>query len=324
MVLVSVAMLSYNHEKYIAHAIESVLSQTFEDLELIIVDDGSKDNSRHIIKEYSAKDPRVKPMFHERNFGIARGANDCLKSASGEYFGFIGSDDLWVPNKIEKQLKVIKKDTEKIVWSEGQIINGNGELTGGTTTELLFSPVKKSGHIFQELLREDFILGQSILMKTDIAQKYSFNENLRYVNDHQFLIDIAKDHDFVFMPEPLALYRLHGQNITSKNQKLWFKERIMLRNHLIEKYGTEISAQSLADMYYKIGHAYAGLDQKELARYFYTKAVLVDPLRSHTPLYMILALTNGEGLVGGTLQSSYNKVLMASTKFLGEMRFWCR
>jgi glycosyltransferase involved in cell wall biosynthesis len=317
LVLVSVAMLSYNHEKYLAQAIESVLNQTIQDLELIIVDDGSKDNSRHIIKEYSAKDPRVKPVFHERNFGIARGANDCLKTASGEYFGFIGSDDLWVPSKIEKQLKVLEKDPEKIVWSEGQIINGKGDLTGGTMTELLYSPVKKSGHIFQELLREDFIFGQSILMKTEIAQKFSFNENLRYVNDHQFFIDIAREHEFVFMPESLAKYRLHGQNTTSKNQKLWFKERIMLRNYLIEKYGADISAESLADMYYKIGHAYAGLGKKELAKYFYTKAILVDPLRSHTPLYMILALTNGEGVIGSALQSSYNKVIMASTKFLG-------
>ena len=317
MVLVSVAMLSYNHEKYIGQAIESVLNQTIRDLELIIVDDGSKDNSRHIIKEYSSRDPRVKPVFHERNFGIARGANDCLKNASGKYFGFIGSDDLWVPSKTEKQLKVIEKNPEKIVWSEGQIINGDGDLTGHTMTELLFSPTKKSGHIFQELLREDFIFGQSILMKTEIAQKYSFNENLRYVNDHQYFIDIAREHDFVFMPEPLARYRLHGQNITSKNMQLWFKERIILRNYLIKKYGEDISAESLADIYYKIGHAYAGLEQKELARYFYTKAILVDPLRSHTPLYMILALTNGEGLIGAALQSSYNKVLMTSTKYLG-------
>jgi glycosyltransferase involved in cell wall biosynthesis len=317
MVLVSVGMLSYNHEKYIAQAIESVLNQTIQDLELIIIDDGSKDNSRHIIKEYSAKDPRVKPIFHERNFGISRGANDCLKSATGEYFGFIGSDDLWVPSKIEKQLKVVEKNPEKIIWSEGQIINGDGDLTGRTMTELLFSPAKKSGHIFQELLREDFIFGQSILMKTEIAQKYNFNENLRYVNDHQYFIDLSREHEFVFMPEALAKYRLHGQNITSKNMQLWFKERIMLRNYLIKKYGEDISSESLADIYYKIGHAYAGLEQKELARYFYTKAILVDPLRSHTPLYMILALTNGEGFIGSALQSSYNKVLMTSTKFLG-------
>jgi glycosyltransferase involved in cell wall biosynthesis len=316
MVLVSVGMLSYNHEKYIAQAIESVLNQTIYDLELIIIDDGSKDNSRRIIKEYSAKDPRVKPIFHERNFGIARGANDCLKNASGEYFGFLGSDDLWEPSKTEKQLKILEKDPEKVVWSEGQIINGDGDLTGRTMTELLFSPTKKSGYIFQELLREDFIFGQSILMKTEIAQKYSFNENLRYVNDHQYFIDLSREHEFIFMPESLAKYRMHGQNITSKNHKLWFKERIILRNYLLKKYGTDISTESLADIYYKIGHAYAGLEQKELARYFYTKAIFVDPLRSHTPLYMILALTNGEGLIGSTLQSSYNKVLMASTKHL--------
>jgi glycosyltransferase involved in cell wall biosynthesis len=236
LVLVSVAMLSYNHEKYLAEAIESVLNQTIRDIELIIVDDASKDSSRQIIKEYSAKDKRIKPLFHERNLGISRGANDCLKNAEGKYFSFLSSDDIWLPRKLEKQLKMLEKNPEKIVWSEGQIIDGAGALTGGIMTELLCSPAKKSGNIFQELLREDFIFGQSILMKTSIAQKFSFNEKLKLVNDHQYFIDLAREHEFVFMPEPLARYRLHGQNITSKNQQLWFKERILLRSYLIKKY----------------------------------------------------------------------------------------
>jgi glycosyltransferase involved in cell wall biosynthesis len=308
-------MLSYNHEKYLADAIESVLNQTIHDLELIIVDDGSTDRSRHIIKEYSAKDARLRPFFHEANMGISRSANDCLKKATGEYVGFIGSDDLWLPHKTEKQLKVVERDPERIVWSEGQIIDGDGALTGKNVTEHLYSPIKKSGNIFQELLREDFIFGQSVLMKTEIAQKYRFNENLRFVNDHQYFVELSREHAFVFMPEPLAKYRVHGENSTQKNMKLWFKERIMLRNYLIRMYGDQISTPSLADIYYKIGHAYTGLDEKELAKYYYTKAVFVDPLRSHTPLYVILALTNGEGFFGETLESNYKKVLTLSTRF---------
>lgn len=315
MVLVSVIMLSYNHEKYLADAIESVLNQTIHDLELIIVDDGSTDRSRHIIKEYSAKDARLRPFFHEANMGISRSANDCLKKATGEYVGFIGSDDLWLPHKTEKQLKVVERDPERIVWSEGQIIDGDGALTGKTVTEHNYSPTKRSGNIFQELLREDFIFGQSVLMKTEIAQKYRFNENLRFVNDHQYFVELSREHAFVFMPEPLAKYRVHGENSTQKNMKLWFKERIMLRNYLIRMYGDQISTPSLADIYYKIGHAYTGLDEKELAKYYYTKAVFVDPLRSHTPLYVILALTNGEGFFGETLESNYKKVLTLSTRF---------
>ncbi len=314
MVLVSVVMLSYNHEKYLAEAIESVLNQTIHGLELIIVDDGSTDNSRLIIKEYSAKDSRVKSYFHEKNLGISRSANDCLKKATGEYVGFIGSDDLWLPQKTEKQLKVIDKNPSRIIWSEGQIIDGNGALTGQTVTEHNCSPAKKSGNIFQELLREDFIFGQSVLMKTEIAKEFSFNENLRFVNDHQYFVELSKEHDFVFMPEPLANYRVHGENSTQKDQKLWFKERIILRNYLIRMYGDIISAQSMADIYYKIGHAYAGLDEKELAKYYYTKAVFTNPLRSHTPLYVILALTNGEGFFGETLESHYKKVLMLSAR----------
>ncbi len=313
LVLVTVSMFSYNHEKYLPQAIESVLNQTFRDLELVIVDDYSTDNSKQIIEAYHARDPRVKPFFHEKNFGIARTANDCLKNASGKYLGFIGSDDLWLPSKLEKQLEVLEKDQNKIVWSEGEIIDGNGALTGQTVTDLLCSPSKKSGNIFQELLREDIVFGQSVLLKTEFAQEFTFNENFRYVNDHQFFIDLSKKHDFVFLSQPLARYRIHGQNITMKNPALWFKERIILRSSLLKMYKNDISSQSLADMYYKIGHAYAGLSERELARYFYTKAILVDPFRTHTLLYLILALTNGEGLFGKTLESNYKKFLTFSS-----------
>ena len=89
MVLVSVIMGSYNHEKYIGEAIESVLNQTCKDLELIIVDDASKDNSRALIEAYSVKEPRVRAFFHKVNLGIARTINDCLKQALRQYSLFL-------------------------------------------------------------------------------------------------------------------------------------------------------------------------------------------------------------------------------------------
>ncbi len=308
MVLVSVIMGSYNHERYISQAIDSVLNQTFSDLELIIVDDYSTDKSREIISGYSQIDQRVKTVFHSQNMGIARGLNDGLKEAEGKYLGFIGSDDLWLANKLEKQLSLIKNNEDKVLWSEGKIINSSGAETGQFMTKMLCSPQQKGGNIFEALLQEDFIFGQSTLFKTEFAQEIAFNENLRFVNDHLFFVELAKRHDFLFMPETLALYRLHGKNTTLTKPDLWFKERIILRNSLLKRYGGEISHQTLADMYYKIGHAYSGLNQKNTAKQYYLKALRVDPLRAHSLLFLILALTNGEGWVGEVLQDSYRKV----------------
>ncbi len=308
MVLVTVLLASYNHERYISEAIESVLNQSFTDLELIIIDDYSADSSRDIIRKFHEQDSRVKPIFHSQNLGIARTGNDGLKEAKGKYLTFIGSDDVWFPFKLEKQIDLIKGQEDKILWSEGQVIDGEGTSTGQVMTELLCSPKKKDGDLFQELLREDFIFGQSVLLKTKYAQEVAFNENYRFVNDHLFFVALSREHEFVFYPEALAKYRLHGKNSTLKYPDVWFRERIVLRNSFIKQYGAEISPQTLADIYYKIGYAYSGLEEKKLAKRFYLKAISVDPLRTHSLLFLIRALTNGEGFMGSLLEDSYRRL----------------
>ena len=185
MVLVTVIMGSYNHERYVSEAIESVLSQTFRDLELVIVDDSSTDNSRKIIEQYQTKDPRVRAFFHEKNMGIARTANDCLKEAKGRYLSFIGSDDVWYPNKLERQIDLMRCNEDKILWSDGQIIDSYGVLTGEVVTQVMGSPLKKKRQPLPRVCcTEDFIFGQSTLLKTEYAQEIAFNEEFRYVNDH--------------------------------------------------------------------------------------------------------------------------------------------
>jgi glycosyltransferase involved in cell wall biosynthesis len=311
-------MGSYNHEKYVAQAIESVLNQTFPDFELIIIDDASTDNSKAVIEKFQEQDSRVKAFFHQKNLGISKTVNEGIKRACGEYVSFIGSDDMWVPYKLERQLAVIKNCTDKIVWSEGQIINGAGAFTGQIVTRRMLCPAKKSGNLFQELLREDVVFGQSTLFKTRFAQETAFNENLQFVADHQFFVELAKQHEFVFIPEPLATYRVHGQNSTLKNEKVWFRERIILRNRFLEKYFDEISRQSMADIYYKIGHAYSGLDEKALAQQFYLKAIRTNPFRANSLLYLILALTNGDGAAGEFLQNYYQRLTSLLIRFSTE------
>ncbi|MCL4429115.1 MAG: glycosyltransferase [Chloroflexi bacterium] len=211
MVLVSVIMSSYNYEKYIAESIESVLNQTFRDLELIIVDDGSTDSSPQIIADYQKKDPRIHAIFHQKNMGIAKTLNDCLNQARGNFISFIDADDLWVESKLEKQVAVLKKDDTLLVWSEGEIVNSEGIKTGQMVTKFLNAPINKNGNLFQELLREQFVFRQSLIFKSDFIKNIRFDSALRYVNDHRFIVDLSLDNHFLFMPEPLAKYRLHDQ-----------------------------------------------------------------------------------------------------------------
>jgi glycosyltransferase involved in cell wall biosynthesis len=309
MVLVSVLMASYNHEHYIGEAIESVLNQSFDDLELVIIDDCSTDNSKKVIENYQAKDKRIRAVIHDKNEGIAKTANDSIKEAKGKFISFLASDDVWFPFKLEKQVKVLQSNDDKIVWSDGEIINSAGFSTGQSVTQRMQTPPKRSGYLFQELLKEDIIFGQSVILRTEYAQQIGFDESFRYVNDHLFFVNLSRDHEFYFVPEILAKYRVHGSNVSLKNHQVWFKERILLRKHLIEKFGHEMSPESLCDIYYKMGHALSGLGEKEAARHFYLKAIRTAPLHSSSALFLILALTNGEGFLGTLLSDSYQKVI---------------
>jgi glycosyltransferase involved in cell wall biosynthesis len=126
MPLVSVIMTSYNYGRYISEAIESVLNQTLADLELIVIDDASSDDSAGIIERYGKTDPRVRPIYHLQNKGIARTLNEGIEAASGKFIAFIASDDSWATDKLEKQVDVLEKDEDLVVWSEGEIMDKNG------------------------------------------------------------------------------------------------------------------------------------------------------------------------------------------------------
>ncbi|MBR3430978.1 MAG: glycosyltransferase family 2 protein [Clostridia bacterium] len=104
--LVSIITPCYNGEKYIGETIDSVLSQTYTDWEMIIIDDGSKDNSAEVIKQYT--DPRIK-YFRQENAGSAAARNNGLRRAEGQYIALLDADDLWRPEFLEKQIKIMKE-----------------------------------------------------------------------------------------------------------------------------------------------------------------------------------------------------------------------
>ncbi len=106
--LVSIVMPNYNCAKYIAETVNSVLSQTYTDWELLIVDDCSTDNSLEVIKEFTQKDERIKLFVNEKNSGAAASRNRALREAKGEWIAFLDSDDLWTADKLEKQIGFMK------------------------------------------------------------------------------------------------------------------------------------------------------------------------------------------------------------------------
>ncbi|MGA7075707.1 MAG: glycosyltransferase, partial [Halobacteriota archaeon] len=190
MPVVSVVLPSYNHERFISEAIESVLRQDFDDLELIIVDDASTDSSVEIIQRYKADDPRISVLLHDHNLGIARTMNDGTGRACGEFLGMIASDDVWMKDKLSKQLGVLESNDDLIAWSEGEVIDARTQPVGKRFSELIGSvSEKKSGTIFPELLERTHIFGSTLLYKRTNQGDIRWDERLKYAHDWKFELD---------------------------------------------------------------------------------------------------------------------------------------
>src|SRR3972149_5012484 len=110
--LISVVMPTYNHARYISEAITSVVKQTYSNLELIIIDNYSEDNTEAIVKSFADMDNRIRYQKFRNNGVIAASRNEGIKSASGEYIAFIDSDDFWLPDKLEKVMRVFDKERD--------------------------------------------------------------------------------------------------------------------------------------------------------------------------------------------------------------------
>lgn len=275
--LVSVIIPVYNHEKYISEAIESVLNQTFKDIELIIIDDASNDSSKEIIQLFEKKSVKIKSFFHKKNMGIAKTVNECIEIARGKYISHFSSDDVWFKEKLEKQLEILRKDEDLIIWSEGLIINTHGNPTGELFTQKHDAiKRKKSGNIFEELLKGNYICGQSLIYKKENFKDVRLDDKLKYLNDYKFMVDLAKKHEFYFIPEPLVMYRIHGENSVILNKENCFKEDIVIRKYFLKKYKSEIQNKTKASISFAITKLNLYFGKKAEAKKWICNAIKFD------------------------------------------------
>lgn len=239
--MVSVLMSCYNHDKFVGEAIESVLGQTFQDFEFIILDNGSTDGSTQIIADYEKKDDRIRAIFHENNLGIPRALNELIDSAKGKFLARIDSDDLWVEEKLEKQLEVMEQDENLVVWTEADLIDGESRSTGGKFTEM-YESSEKNGNLFDDLLAGNFLFCSSMMYKRENLDGIRYNEHIRNLNDHKFNLDLSYRYDYYFLPEILSKYRLHGGNTIFSDMEGWYKDYMAIGKYIAEEYPDKLNS----------------------------------------------------------------------------------
>lgn len=233
---ISVIIPSYNHEKYIGEAIESVINQTFKNWELVIIDDGSSDHSIEIIKQY--KDQRIKLLTQE-NHGVAYTLNKGIELAKGKYICFLDSDDVYREDKLEKQLQLIEKGFD-IVTSKIKTIDGSGmEIINSEITRWYndFDDKKIFGDGQEfNFLRRNSLCKPAVMIKKEIFDTFGlFREDLLTAYDFHFWLKIIRNVKIARSEETLFFYRWHGENETIKNNPRMKLEVILILKDYLSK-----------------------------------------------------------------------------------------
>lgn len=219
--LVSIVMPNYNCEKYIGQTIESVLSQSYEFFEFIIIDDGSTDNSRLIINSF--QDERIVKCYLEKNEHICYALNYGLNIAKGNYIARIDSDDRWLPNKLEMQITFMEKNPEYgacFTWVT-VVDEQDNVLTAAQTNQVNY--FKTENREQYQWLRQFYFNGSclchpSVVMRKSVVEEVGiYNYSLVQIQDYEMWIRIVKKYSIYVIQEPLIKYRwfLSGSNLSA-------------------------------------------------------------------------------------------------------------
>ncbi len=269
---VSVIIPTYNRADLLPRAISSVLNQTFKNFELLIIDDGSTDDTKKVVDQFIEKDARIAYIWQKNSGGPANPRNVGVEKAAGEFIAFLDSDDEWLAEKLEKQLLVFEKTNFANVGFVGcnaTII----ETVGKDKIKKTEYKIKYSGKVFNTILAGNFIWScTNILIKKEaLIQTGAFDTKLKYLDDWDMWIRVSKNYEFDFVDYPLFNYYIHRTNITKNfNQlQLLLEAEIILNKHAEFKHN--------AKLLFHLGRQFIIDDKKDKVEFYVKKSFEINP-----------------------------------------------
>jgi glycosyltransferase involved in cell wall biosynthesis len=223
--LVSVVIPVYNGISYLEKTVVSILSQNYKNIEVILVDDGSRDKSKDLIQKLADSDDRIKAFYNE-NGGVAFARNFAISKARGEYIAFCDQDDLWLESKLSKQIPLFNNSQVGLVYS-GAI--ADYVLTGKQSKPNFLK--KYRGRVFENIAQLNmFTCCTAVVRKSDLKKVGGFDtdRSLMGVDDWHLWLKLSLVCEFDFVPEYLAIHVFHGDNYSSNDQKMHEAEIVCL------------------------------------------------------------------------------------------------
>lgn len=284
---VSVIIPTYNRGSLLSRSVRSVLYQTYTDFELIVVNDGSSDNTDQIMKIF--QDSRIVYIKHSTNKGASAARNTGLKIAKGSFIAFQDSDDEWLPEKLEKQVQILENSPIDVgvVYCDLNRYNLKGEKRYFSSPNIM----PEDGIIFEEALddRVHNIGTQTLLVRRECFEKVGYFDEklLRYI-DWEMLIRLSRYYRFHHMKEPLVNYYVTKGNLTSKG----VHTGIPAVRIIYEKYYDDIkkNRKLLAKRFYWLGSYMLQTGQERDGRIFLWRAFATRPFNLRYFFALIISL----------------------------------
>jgi len=296
---VNVVIPTYNRAHLIRKAVQSVLDQSYQDFEIIIVDDASTDNTEEAVR--SLKDERIRYIRHEKNKGAGAARNTGIRAANGEYIAFQDSDDEWLPEKLEKQMKVFENAPPEV----GVVYTGFWRIEKNKKNYIPSSwIIQKNGNIHKELLKGNFIGTPATLIKRECFKKVGlFEEYIPAREDWELWIRISKYYEFKYIPEPLMISYYTSGSVNEKS----IIASINILEFIINKHYKNFAKHKkiLSKHYFNIGFNLCSIGYLSKGKKYLIKAIKIYPLDIKYSLMLIISVFGQKAL--STVVEVYRK-----------------
>jgi len=207
---VSVIIPTYNRSEILKKSIGSVINQTFEDFELLVMDDGSDDNTQEVVRSFA--DKRILYARNESNLGVVGARNKAVSNSNGEYIAFLDDDDIWMPDKLERQTRLMEQSPSSI----GAIYTGFYTVDDEINKIVKVMVPRYRGNILEDILYYNFIATSTVLIKRECFEKTGlFDEKICYGEDFDMWIRVLEEYEFDYIKDPLVRYLIHPDRITT-------------------------------------------------------------------------------------------------------------
>jgi glycosyltransferase involved in cell wall biosynthesis len=277
MSLVSVVIPTRNRSQCIDSAILSVLAQTYTDLEVLVVDDGSTDNTAQVVEEYARKDARIRLIQHSHGKGAQAARNTGIHAAQGQWIAFLDSDDQWLPDSLDVRLQIARLKGLHVVHSDCYVLKpGRAQLQQ-------FGHPPFQGNVYRELLRRCATLFPSFLLSKEALIRISYlDETIVSYQEWDTAIRLAKYYDFAFVQEPTFIYNCSSADTISKDllRTAQGYEQVFLKHWWSILY--HLGPKTLASHYQRTAGLYNEANDEDEARRCLKIAILLWPFRPRT------------------------------------------